>query len=94
MPRPQDMAIFLLTTTTTMTTRPIILPPCACAQGIYQNYDSSNPSAYALWQGFIKTKATPNQLVVSHPPPLISTRMYFHQHQLNTKVYRVDFLDC
>ena len=35
-------------------------------------------------------KATPNQLVVSHPP-LISARMYFHQHQHNTKVYRLDF---
>ena len=30
-PRPRDMAIFVLTTTTT--TRPITLPPCACARG-------------------------------------------------------------
>ena len=38
-------------------------------------------------------KAIPNQLVVSHAP-LISARMYFHQHQHNTKVYHLHFLDC
>ena len=36
MPISRDMAIFVLTTTTTTTTmmtRPITLPPCACARG-------------------------------------------------------------